>query len=311
MHYEIYRTTTPERHVSDILVTYHVLQSKIGHEEPINNAGYEIMEACAEGPLAGALGSIGTWSRIWAPLVLGPKGVQKRPEIALFLEVTSRGNLQVMWTPMMSQEEYDNSSGDFKLWMTRLGITPIAQRSKEELYFIRNFCDVEHKSSRQNRCPENVALTNIAITGLASLLAELPQRLSPIVRAYWQSVMIFGFEDGSRLDRASPAPEADDLVIMSAWDHLKKQSAVWLAHALQPIGKTEEELLKAIDDVSVTNPRVTSDEGRLKVVAKRFGITLHEIKVAVKAIESDHQWRDDKSDLWWNRENLYPDYWGG
>ena len=311
MAYANYTRANPRQSTNEVLVTYHVLQAKEGREDGTDGPGREIMAACMEGPLPGALAQIGQWSRVWAPLVLRGESLERKPEIALFAEETSRGNLQVTWVPMMTREEYEQSPREFKNWLERVGQRPIAQRSLSELFFIREFSRIRRKSSRTSWRPGDKPLTDAAIVGLASLLAELPEKLRPMVNAHWQHVMVFGFETEHAFSPDKTTPEAGDIVIYEVWDYHKNNSAAYLASKLAPLKVTEQDLLQAVDDVSVTNPRVVTPEGRHKVIAKRLQVEQRDVRDALEAIRDDQQWRGEQPDLWWNRKDPYPPYWGG
>lgn len=307
MSYISYESTNTHRTSTEIAIHYHVRRALLGDAERQREPHREIIYACLEGPLYGALHEIQEWGKKWAPMVAPGFDPGKGPEIALNLNVTTKGNLEVTWTPIMTQEQYDAAPNDFRRWIEQLGFQPIAQRRDTQLYFIREFDMLQQHLKGDYVTDAILELSRISAVALAVMIAELPSKLEHLVQAHWQHVMEFNFAE----DDHRSTPICSSIAIWDAWYHSKAQSEDRLKRALKAIGTDEKRLTKEWGTVAITNPRVRTDGGRSKVVAEVLGVSADQVQTARQAIESVKKWQEDKPRLWWNRRDPYPSWWGG
>lgn len=130
------------------------------------------------------------WAQIWAPQITGPMSNANLPEIALEMSITSKHNLRITWTPIMTKEQFIASSPEFKFWMedVRWGYP---KHIPNELLFIR---DIRSSWARAHKARESGADSYdhpslLAATTLRELLVDMPRIMDMFVNAYWQDVI--------------------------------------------------------------------------------------------------------------------------
>ena len=306
MPYVSYDHTSLYSSSAQVAVHYHVRQALLGSRDNEQDSNREIIDACLDGPLSGALSAIREWSLVWAPQVAPGFDRTKGPEIALNLNITSKGNLEVTWTPIMTQKQFDSAPSGFMHWIKGLDYRPIARQRDSQLYFIRGVEDLHWRLTKNRDVSGTIELSHISAVALAVLMAELPRRLAHMVQAHWQDMLDFEFRDTS-----GQTPVASGIAIYGIWQHSQAQAEERMKRCLSEIGVDANRLDEEWSKVETTNPRVRSDTGRSKAVAATLGVRPDQVEAARSAIEAMSQWQGEEPHLWWNRTNPYPRNWGG
>lgn len=299
-----YRYASLSQTSLEVMVYYHARTLLLGLSEQERTPHSEVMNACIDGPLEGALYSIEEWDRKWARIVDPDLDLTKRPEIGLSLNVTSKGNLEVLWKPIMTQEQYDASPYEFKSWMNRLDDRTFGQQRQSCLYFIRDYQTLIYQVNMDKQgytSNETVELSRIATLALALMMKELPRKLASMVNAYWQDIIDFDFSNKNFGNTPTPG----NIKIYDMWEYSKNKAHERLSWHFKNIGSNADDFSAKWDQISIKNPKIKSDSGRSKILAKAFGVTIRQIDEIRSAIAEVQKWNEEKPHLWWNRQNPY------
>lgn len=291
----------------EVMVYYHARILKLGYSEQEKTPHSEVVNACIDGPLDGALYEIGEWSRKWSRVVSPDMDSTELPEIALSLNITSKGNLEVLWAPIITKEQYDASPYKFRRWLEQLGERPFGEQRPKILYFIREYRDLiwRVKSDQQKLTfKEDVELCQIAALILALMMKELPSKLSYMVNAYWQDVIDFDFSKATYGNTPIPG----DIKIHKMWDYSKREAHETLSRNLKNIGSNADDFSAKWNQVSISNPKINTDSGRAKIVAKELGVTVRQIEETKSAMAEAEKWNEEKPHLWWSRKDPYSNF---
>lgn len=301
-----YAYVTRSATFTEVLVNYHVRRSQAGSAVDARSPHGTVMDDCADGMLQGSVGMIAEWAHVWGPRVASP-GENGRPEIALSAEVTSKGNLDVTWAPMMTQEEYDATGPDFRRWLEALGHQPIARRRDDQLYFVHGFAKLVNEAVGPDaeRHTADAELTAIATLGLHAALSGIRSSLMHLVDAHWQDVLDVRYEAADGLTTPYPS----EIVLRDAWSHWRELSRESAERVMLDIGVTEAVLETQWKAVSVRNPRVRTDEGRARAVASVIGSKTEHVLVAKATIAEREKWAGNPPRGWWNRISPYMPPW--
>lgn len=289
---------SPHRTPAELAAEHVALRRAVG---PGHDRGeHPIIDACLRAPLHGAMREIARWRHVWAPQVAPGFDPLHGPEIALYLDVTTRGNLDVLWVPMMTQEQHDASPDDFKWWLRSLARQEIAQRRDEQIYFLRDYRNLENRVNDQDDYPLT-PLRRIEAHCLIALLSDLPHRLSHLVRAHWQDVLTCTWSNGPGEEARRPLT----MDVIDAWTLRSDRIKSAMRECLRQCGTDAQGVLEAWAEGEKA-PRVRTETGRARVAGRILGVDPETVVAAVNAIRDAEELPDREPDLWWNREDPYP-----
>jgi len=301
-----YNHVTRSATFTEVLVNYHVQRNRAGSHVDVRSRHGDIMNDCADGMLKESVAKIAEWAYRWAPGICAPTD-GGRPEIALFAKVTSKGNLDVTWAPVMTHQEYDATGRDFRIWCEDLTRQPIARRRTDQLYFIHGFDRFvqEAVGPEAERYTADAQLTAIATLGLHAAISGIRSSLIHMVDAHWQDILDIRYEASS--DLTTPTPS--EIMLRDAWTHWRELSRESADRVMQDLGTSEALIEAEWQAVSVSNPRVRTDEGRARVVASVIGTTTEHVLAAKGMIAERDKWAGRPPREWWNRISPYMPPW--
>lgn len=257
-----------------------------------------IVEACLQGPLPGAMEEIARWRHVWSPVVAPDFDPMEGPEIALRLSVTSRGNLDVLWEPMLTQEQYTSSPDGFKAWLRGLGRQEIAQRRDNQVYFLKGYESLEITVNNQDRCPLKPS-QRIEAHCLTALIHDLTDRLDLLVRAHWQDAFLSTWSSPSHAGPTRPL----SFEIVDAIDHVARLAEDRKAKAISRIGG-DLDALDAAWSQACARPRIKTETGRAKAAAETLGVTPESVLAARRTLASPTP-STERPPTHWNRVEMH------
>lgn len=185
------------------LVPAYIARCAMSHERG-SGPNSEVLDLLYNPFLSKAIMAIKEWSKTCANHPeIGFVG-SNVPEIALEIDITSRGNLQILWYPMISADQYSSLSDRERYELDKNERAAAFERSGFELVFLRNYMDLEDAVL----CPVGGHQTNKAflarmeMTIIQKLLSDLPERLRGIAKAYWQDhiEVQYSLREGAKYD---------------------------------------------------------------------------------------------------------------
>lgn len=263
------------------------------------NPESSIVAACLQGPLPRAMNEIARWRHVWSPVVTPGFDPMEGPEIALRLEVTIRGNLDVLWEPMLTKEQYVSSPDEFKWWLRRLGRQEIAQRRDNQIYFLKDYERLEISVNHQDIYPLSPS-HRIEAHCLTALIHDLAERLEHLVKAHWQDAFV-----STWTSFPDPGPKRPlSFEIVDAIDHVAKIDEDLRKRVLARIDGD----LNALDDAwnkACSRPRIRTESGRARAAAEILGVTPESILAARRVIAAEIPCTE-RPPMHWNRVDMHP-----
>lgn len=263
------------------------------------NSESAIVSACLQGPLPDAMAEIARWRHVWSPIVTPGYEPMEGPEIALRLTVTSRGNLDVLWEPMLTMEQYSTSPGEFKSWLGRLERQEIAQRRHNQIYFLKGYEQLEFAVNNQEEHPLKTR-RRIEAHCLIALIHDLAERLEHLVRAHWQDALLSTWT--SLTDKGPTRPLSFEIV--DAVDHVAHLAEQRRTKAISWIGG-DLDALEAAWNQACSRPRIRTEAGRAKAAAEILGVTPERILSARRILASEIPCTEHPP-RHWNRVDMHP-----